>query len=118
MVDPDPLPGRRGGDDALDAIEQAYGADPATGLNRIEHATMARQDQIDRMKRLGVQPSFIPDFVYLYGAAYRDRIFGPERADFMVPRSLPRRRGCPLRSTPTSPPLACRSIPCDTCRRR
>ena len=72
-------------DEALDAIEQAYGAGPATGLNRIEHATMARQDQIERMKRLGVQPSFIPDFVYLYGGAFRDRIFGPERADFMVP---------------------------------
>ena len=72
-------------DDALDAIERAYGAAPTTGLNRIEHATMARQDQIDRMKRLGVQPSFIPDFVYLYGAAYRDRIFGPERAELMVP---------------------------------
>ena len=72
-------------EDALDAIEQAYGADPATGLNRIEHATMARPDQIERMKRLGIEPSFIPDFVYLYGGDYRDQIFGPQRANFMVP---------------------------------
>ncbi len=66
-------------DAALDGIEAAYGAHPATGLNRIEHATMARQDQIERMKKLGVEPSFIPDFVHLYGAAYRDQIFGPGR---------------------------------------
>jgi predicted amidohydrolase YtcJ len=80
-------------DDALDAIEQAYGADPATGINRIEHATMARPDQIDRMKRLGVEPSFIPDFVYLYGAAYRDQIFGAPRAEFMVPAGAAAKAG-------------------------
>ena len=72
-------------DDALDAIEQAYGANPATGLNRIEHATMARQDQLERMKRLGVEPGFHPNLLYLYGAAYRDQIFGPERANFAEP---------------------------------
>jgi predicted amidohydrolase YtcJ len=72
-------------DDALDAIEQAYGPHPATGLNRVEHATMARQDQLDRMKRLGAEPSFLPDLLYLYGAAYRDQILGPERTEFMEP---------------------------------
>ena len=72
-------------DGALDAIEQAYGSHPGTGINRIEHATMARRDQIERMKSLGVEPSFIPDFIYVYGAAYRDQIFGPARAEFMSP---------------------------------
>ncbi len=72
-------------DEALDAIEQVYGAHPETGINRLEHATMARRDQIARMKSLGVEPSFIPDFVYLYGAAYRDQIFGAPRAEFMSP---------------------------------
>jgi len=79
--------------DGLDAIEQAYGAHPATGINRIEHATMARPDQIDRMKRLGVEPSFIPDFVYLYGAAYRDQLFGATRAEFMVPAGAAAKAG-------------------------
>ena len=72
-------------DAALDAIESAYGANPAIGLNRVEHATMARQDQIERMKRLGVEPSFHPNLLLLYGGAYRDKIFGPERAKFMIP---------------------------------
>jgi predicted amidohydrolase YtcJ len=80
-------------DDALDAIEEAYGANPATGLNRVEHATMARQDQFERMKRLGVEPSFIPDFLYLYGAAYRDQIFGAARANFMVPAGAAAKAG-------------------------
>lgn len=72
-------------DEALDAIEQVYGPHPVTGINRVEHATMARRDQIERMTTLGVEPSFIPDFIYLYGAAYRDEIFGPSRAEFMSP---------------------------------
>ena len=80
-------------DAALDGIEAAYGAHSATGLNRIEHATMARQDQLERMKTLGVEPSFIPDFVHLYGAAYRDQIFGPARAEFMVPTAAAARAG-------------------------
>lgn len=77
--------GDRSLDDYLDAMEAAYGANPKSGLNRVEHATMARQDQIDRMKRLGCEPTFMPDFIYLYGNAYRDTLFGPERAAFMVP---------------------------------
>ncbi len=72
-------------DDALDAIELAYGANAATGLNVVQHATMARQDQLDRMKRLGAEPTFLPDLLYLYGAAYRDQILGPERTAFMEP---------------------------------
>jgi predicted amidohydrolase YtcJ len=83
-------------DDALDAIEAAYGANPPTGLNRIEHATMIRPDQIARMKRLGVEPSFLMNHVFLYGAAYRDQIFGPERAAFMDPAGACRDAGVPF----------------------
>lgn len=80
-------------DAAIDGIEAAYGAHPTTGINRIEHATMARQDQLERMRKLGVEPSFIPDFLHLYGAAYRDQIFGPQRAEFMVPAAAAERAG-------------------------
>ncbi|WP_161957397.1 amidohydrolase [Aestuariivirga litoralis] len=72
-------------DIALDALEGAYAGSTELGINRIEHATMARQDQIDRMKKLNVEPSFLMNHVTLYGAAYRDQIFGPERANFMDP---------------------------------
>lgn len=83
-------------DAALDAIEAAYGANPATGVNRIEHSTMARPDQIKRMKALGVEPSFLMNHVYLYGAAYRDQIFGPERTAFMDPAGACVREGLPF----------------------
>lgn len=80
-------------DQILNAIEAVYGANPASGLNRIEHATMARPDQIARMKALGCEPTFMTDFVLLYGAAYRDQIFGPQRAAFMVPAGAAARAG-------------------------
>jgi len=54
---------------------------------------MARQDQIDRMKTLGCEPSFMIDFVHLYGADYRDNLFGPERAEFMVPAGAAAKAG-------------------------
>src|SRR5215467_12101208 len=37
------------------------------------------------MKKLNVQPSFLMNHVRFYGAAYRDQLFGPERAAFMDP---------------------------------
>jgi hypothetical protein len=46
-------------DIALDAIEAAYAGSTDYGINRIEHATMARPDQILRMKKINVQPSFL-----------------------------------------------------------
>jgi predicted amidohydrolase YtcJ len=83
-------------DAALDAIETAYGANAPTGINRIEHATMARPDQLARMKRLGVQPSFLMNHVFLYGAAYRDQLFGPERTAFMDPAGACAAAGIPF----------------------
>jgi predicted amidohydrolase YtcJ len=81
---------------ALDAIEAAYGAYPSTGVNRIERCTITRPEQIERMARLGVQPSFLMNHVYFYGAAYRDQLFGPERAQRMDPAAECVRIGLPF----------------------
>lgn len=70
-------------DNALDAIDAAYGANPITGVNRIEHCTISRPEQIERMRKLGIQPSFLMNHVYFYGAAYRDQLFGADRANRM-----------------------------------
>jgi len=51
-----------------------YAGSTDYGINRIEHSTMARPDQILRMKKLNVQPSFLMNHVRFYGAAYRDQI--------------------------------------------
>ena len=100
-------------DDALDAIEAAYGANPKTGLNRIEHSTMVRPDQLQRMKSLGVEPSFLMNHVFFYGAAYRDQIFGPERTAFMDPAGACVKDGIPFTlhtDAPCSPPGALRLV--------
>ncbi len=83
-------------DIALDAIEAAYSGSTDYGVNRIEHSTMARPDQIERMKKLNVQPSFLMNHVRFYGAAYRDQIFGPERAAFMDPAGACVKAGLPF----------------------
>jgi predicted amidohydrolase YtcJ len=94
-------------DVALDAIEAAYAGSTDYGVNRIEHATMARPDQILRMKKLNVQPNFLMNHVRLYGAAYRDQIFGPERSAFMDPAAACVKAGLPFTlhtDGPCSPP--------------
>ncbi len=94
-------------DMALDAIEAAYAGSTSFGVNRIEHATMARPDQIRRMKQLNVQPTFLMNHVRFYGAAYRDHIFGPERAAFMDPAGACVKIGLPFTlhtDGPCSPP--------------
>jgi predicted amidohydrolase YtcJ len=94
-------------DIALDAIEAAYAGSTDYGINRIEHATMARPDQILRMKKLNVQPSFLMNHVRFYGAAYRDQIFGPERSAFMDPAGACVKAGLPFTlhtDAPCSPP--------------
>jgi predicted amidohydrolase YtcJ len=94
-------------DIALNAIEAAYTGSTDLGVNRIEHATMARPDQILRMKRLNVQPSFLMNHVRFYGAAYRDQLFGPERAAFMDPAEACVKAGLPFTlhtDAPCSPP--------------
>jgi predicted amidohydrolase YtcJ len=83
-------------DIALDAIEAGYGAYPDTGVNRIEHCTITRPEQIERMAKLGVQPSFLMNHVYFYGAAYRDQLFGAERAARMDPAADCVRLGLPF----------------------
>ncbi len=94
-------------DIALDAIEAAYSGSTDYGVNRIEHSTMARPDQLLRMKTLNVQPSFLMNHVRFYGAAYRDQIFGPERAAFMDPAGACVKAGLPFTlhtDAPCSPP--------------
>src|ERR1700727_846534 len=94
-------------DVALDAIESAYAGSTDFGVNRIEHSTIARPAQLLRMKMLNVQPSFLMNHVRFYGAAYRDQIFGPERAAFMDPAGACVKAGLPFTmhtDAPCSPP--------------
>jgi len=81
-------------DDILDAIEAAQRAQPRENARHVVvHAQMARDDQLDRMKALGVIPSFFGVHVYYWGDRHRDRFLGPERAARLNPAASAAARG-------------------------
>jgi predicted amidohydrolase YtcJ len=70
----------------LDAWEAALEACPSEDARPIlVHAQMSRPDQLERMKKLGVVPSFFSAHVYYWGDRHRDLFLGPERAARISP---------------------------------
>ncbi len=57
------------------------------------HAQMAREDQLDEMKALGVIPSFFVLHTYYWGDRHRDIFMGPERAARISPTKSAKDRG-------------------------
>ncbi|MDG2501389.1 MAG: amidohydrolase [Porticoccaceae bacterium] len=73
-------------DDILDGFEQAQKAFPTEDPRLILiHAQMAREDQLARMKILGVTPSFFSAHTYYWGDMHRDVTMGEERANRISP---------------------------------
>ena len=73
-------------DVVLDAYERGTGGEGGHALrHRIEHCSILHDDQIARMKALGISPSFLIGHVHYWGRAFRDRLLGPERADRLDP---------------------------------
>ncbi|HRD46582.1 MAG TPA: amidohydrolase family protein, partial [Caulobacter sp.] len=71
-------------DRALDAIEAAMDAGaPADARFRIEHCSVLHDEQIARIARLGVSPSFLIGHVHYWGKAFRDEIFGLDKAGLL-----------------------------------
>ncbi|HEX5163966.1 MAG TPA: amidohydrolase family protein [Thermomicrobiales bacterium] len=73
-------------DDILNAYEAALAAKPrADHRHRIEHCQTARQDQLERMARLGVVSSVFANHLWQFGDRHIARFLGPERAARMEP---------------------------------
>jgi len=73
-------------DDILDAFEAAQKKYPRADTRPvIVHAQTTRDDQLDRMKALGVVPSFFPLHTFFWGDRHRDRFLGPARAARISP---------------------------------
>lgn len=72
--------GDRGIDNILTVMQQLKdkGIDPAPLRPRIEHCSLLHDEQIDKMKELGVSASFLIGHVYYWGTHMRD-IFGEEK---------------------------------------
>lgn len=66
---------------ALCAMEDLLPHHPAGDLrHRFEHVSFSTDDQLTRMAAAGISPSFLMNHVYFWGAAFRDTILGPDRA--------------------------------------
>ena len=68
-------------DNTLDAYEAAYEAGLLSNPPyRIEHCSILHDEQIERICKMGLSPSFLIGHVYYWGQAMRDKIFGEAKA--------------------------------------
>ncbi|MDO8543596.1 MAG: amidohydrolase [Opitutaceae bacterium] len=73
-------------EDILFAFAEAQRLYPrADARHRIEHCQTPREDQLERMRELGVSPSFFVGHVFYWGDRHRDIFLGPERAARISP---------------------------------
>ncbi|AIQ60105.1 amidohydrolase [Paenibacillus borealis] len=95
-------------DDVLYAIGEAQRQLPRPDArHRIEHAQSVREDQLDRIKELGITPSFFNDHVYYFGDDHRDIYLGEDRARRISPLQSAVVRGIRFslhNDTPITPP--------------
>ncbi len=89
------------GDDAIESIINAYEAAQkvyprADARHIIVHCQTVREDQLDRMKRLGIIPSFFVVHTYYWGDRHYETFLGPERAERINPLYSAVKRGIPF----------------------
>lgn len=101
-------------EDILDAFEAAQREHPVADPRMILiHAQMARQDQVARMKALGVTPSFFSAHTWYWGDRHRDMFLGPERAAVISPAKWAQDYGLRFSShldTPVTPMLPLQAV--------
>lgn len=72
------------GDEAIDntlaALAAAVEASGPGRRHRIEHCSILHDEHIATITELGLSPSFLIGHVHYWGQAFRDEIFGPEKA--------------------------------------
>ena len=68
--------------DTCEALRDA-GIDISKVRPRIEHCSILHDEQISRMKELGVSASFLIGHVHYWGVAMRDEVFGEEKAQLL-----------------------------------
>lgn len=83
-----PLAIHANGDQAIDNVLDAFEAADTEGLltngpYRIEHCSILHDEQIERIQRLGLSPSFLIGHVFYWGHAMRDKVFGLSKAELL-----------------------------------
>ncbi len=100
--------------DAVDRTGAQLGRD-AVRKSRVVmiHAQTIREDQLDRLKALGMIPSFFPAHTFFWGDWHRESVLGPERAARISPTRSALDRGLPFtihNDSPVVPPDILRLI--------
>ena len=98
----------------LDALDRAH-EDVPLGDHRtvMIHAQTVREDQIDRMAKIGVVPSYFSAHTFYWGDWHRDSVLGPERARRISPTRSTLARNMPFtvhNDAPVVPPDMIRLI--------
>ncbi len=89
--------GDRAIESVLEAFENTMGKHPGKGhRHMIIHCQLATLDQIERMKRLGIIPSYFVNHVHYWGDRHRNLFLGPERAAGIDPLGTTVRIGLPF----------------------
>ena len=57
------------------------------------HAQTVREDQLDKMKELGIFPTFFLDHIWFWGDYHYESVLGPERAERISPANSALKRG-------------------------
>lgn len=71
------------------------------------HCQTVREDQLERMKKIGMIASFFHDHVYYWGDYHYESVLGPERADRISPLRSALRHGVSFtlhQDSPVAPP--------------
>ena len=84
-------------EDNISAIEAAQKAWPRNDARHIiVHCQTVREDQLDRMQRLGIIPSFFATHTYFWGDRHQTLFLGPHRAERVDPCNSAYVRGIPF----------------------
>lgn len=82
------------GDELINAVEASYAkGEKGKGRTVMIHAQTAREDQLDRMAKLGMIPSFFSSHVFFWGDYHRDSVLGPVRGRRISPAKSTLDRG-------------------------
>ena len=104
-----PIMAHANGDAAADMLIKAVtDADIASDHRTVMiHAQTVREDQLDKMKELGIIPSYFSTHTFYWGDWHRDSVFGPDRAMRISPTKSTLERDMPFtvhNDAPVVPP--------------
>ncbi|NOD76201.1 amidohydrolase [Ruegeria sp. HKCCD4332] len=89
------------GDAAIDLVlrvyEQVLSENPRDDhRHRIEHCSVGHPEQYDKMKELGVSPTYLSGHIRWWGKAFRDNLLGPERVEYYDAAATAVEKGIPF----------------------